>query len=139
LEVANLATKDEAARLRDWYFATLGIKQDSLENSDPSPQKTALDRAYQQRTFEIEHYWKRATYFWGFQVAIFAAFGFIWKESNANHGSIMQLALAALGVLTALANWLSARGSKFEIAGPSAFRQGHYIGQVMARNPVPSD
>jgi hypothetical protein len=76
--------------------------------------KRALQRAYQQRTFEIEHYWKRAGYFWGFQLAIFAAFGLIWKDvGGPQQWGPLALALSSLGILTALANWLSALGSKF--------------------------
>ena len=76
-----------------------------------------MARAYELRTFEIEHYWKRATYFWGFQIAIFAAFGFLLREISTKGSSTgwhpVALALAGLGVLTAWASYLSARGSKF--------------------------
>ncbi|MBV9153552.1 MAG: hypothetical protein JO204_17445 [Alphaproteobacteria bacterium] len=77
--------------------------------------EAALARAYQLRSFEIEHYWKRGTYFWGFQIAIFAAFGLIWKaESNlGGEWTALTIPLASLGILTALANSLSARGSRF--------------------------
>lgn len=92
---------------KDHYFRTLGI------GNDRKKLRAALNRAYQLRSFEIEHYWKRATYFWGFQVAIFAAFGLIWEKSTSSNWNPITLALAGLGVLTALANVLSARGSKF--------------------------
>jgi hypothetical protein len=76
--------------------------------------KRALQRAYQQRSFEIEHYWKRAGYFWGFQLAIFAAFGLIWREvGGPQQWGPLALAPSSLGILTALANRLSAGGSKF--------------------------
>ena len=38
------------------YFGT-------LECTDDGRREKALRRAYAQRTFEIEHYWKRATFF----------------------------------------------------------------------------
>jgi len=66
--------------LRDQYFKTLGF----VPTDRPQCRK-ALTRAYQLRTFEIEHYWKRATYFWGFQIAIFAAlvsFGGLTKRTS---------------------------------------------------------
>ncbi len=100
--------------LRERYFKTLGLSAD-----DPVTESKlgkALDRAYELRTFEIEHYWKRATYFWGFQIAIFAAFGLLWRESNLSTmdpWTPITVALSGLGVLTAVANYLSARGSKF--------------------------
>jgi hypothetical protein len=95
------------------YFNTLGIGEGGA--SARSRLEAALTRAYQLRTFEIEHYWKRATYFWGFQIAIFAAFGLIWKSDNnlINEWTALTIPLASLGILTALANSLSARGSRF--------------------------
>lgn len=100
--------------LRDEYFETLGLNGD--DTSHRKRRKQALARAYELRTFEIEHYWKRATYFWGFQIAIFAAFGFIWKDADSKYIKQLSpviLALAILGVLTAYANILSAQGSRF--------------------------
>jgi hypothetical protein len=94
---------------RAQYFATLNLPDGSGDRA-----KAALKRAYHLRDFEIEHYWKRATYFWAFQVAIFAAFGLLWKETGEKPGTNpVTVVLAALGVLTALANALSARGSRF--------------------------
>lgn len=99
---------------RDRYFRTLG-----LPDRRGTSAKAALARAYKLRDFEIEHYWKRATYFWAFQVAIFAAFGLLWKETGTQPDQVtlawspITVALAALGILTALANALSARGSRF--------------------------
>lgn len=75
--------------------------------------KSALDRAHVIRMFEIELYWKRATYFWVLQAAVFAAFGLIWKEVDASKWDLIPVALGCLGVLTALAGWLSSLGSKF--------------------------
>lgn len=102
--------------IRKKYFATMGFDGSECSKGRIKP---ALDRAYQLRTFEIEHYWKRATYFWGYQVAIFAAFGLLFKESvssatsNQNQIYLITLALSVLGFLTALAGLLSALGSKF--------------------------
>lgn len=75
--------------------------------------KSALDRAHVIRMFEIELYWKRATYFWVLQAAVFTAFGLIWKEADASKWGLIPAALGCLGVLTALAGWLSSLGSKF--------------------------
>jgi hypothetical protein len=117
--------------LKEDYFATLEISPHDAAPPPAPAQKSksekALDRAYQLRTFEIEHYWKRATYFWGFQIAIFAAFGLLWKDASVapanlwvwscpattNPWSPVTVALSGLGVLTAVANYLSAKGSTF--------------------------
>jgi hypothetical protein len=103
--------------LKKRYFSTLEFTPDNA-----SKREKALNRAYQLRTFEIEHYWKRANYFWGFQIVIFAAFGLIGKEivnapvraaSTEHLWNVVLVALSVLGALTAVANFLSARGSKF--------------------------
>lgn len=96
--------------LRSRYFEKLNI--------DPQKEKTkieaALERSYQQRTFEIEHLWKRATFFWGLQAGVFAAFGLVWKAAEEVTGSFYVLfMLAGMGFLTALSNSFAARGSKF--------------------------
>jgi hypothetical protein len=75
--------------------------------------KAALTRAHEIRKFEIELYWKRASYFWILQAAVFTAIGLTWKVSSPSPNALIPLALAALGSVTALAGWLSARGSKF--------------------------
>jgi Protein of unknown function (DUF2934) len=93
------------------YFHALRIDA----STKPQMLKSALARANKNRDFEIEHYWKRATYFWAFQVAIFAAFGFLWRasESSLSEWGPIIVGLAGLGILTAIASALSARGSRF--------------------------
>lgn len=75
--------------------------------------KAALDRAHDIRKFEIDLYWKRATYFWVLQAAVFTAFGLIWKDSDAAKWGLIPVALSCLGMLTATSGWLSSLGSKF--------------------------
>lgn len=75
--------------------------------------KAALERAHDIRKFEIELYWKRATYFWVLQAAVFTAFGLIWKDSEAAKWGLIPVALSCLGLLTAMSGWLSSLGSKF--------------------------
>lgn len=75
--------------------------------------KAALNRAHEIRKFEIELYWKRATYFWILQAAVFAAIGFIWKTEEIGISPVIPVAIAALGLVTSVAGVLSAKGSKF--------------------------
>jgi hypothetical protein len=80
--------------------------------SEANPKKDALARAHDLRKFEIENYWRRATYFWAFQVAAFALLGLIWKDV----GQLDRLALlvpAGLGAISAQVAWITAKGSKF--------------------------
>lgn len=51
------------------------------EDFNEKNQKEALRYALDIRKFEIELYWKRATYFWAFIAAAFAAYGLIQASS----------------------------------------------------------
>lgn len=98
------------SELRSRYFRTLGIAAEGAETA--KLRQSAFTRACERRDFEIEHYWKRATYFWAFEVAIFAAFGFLWGKSDTG-ASPITIFLAGLGILTAFTNKLAALGSRF--------------------------
>jgi len=66
--------------------------------------------------FEIENYWKRATYFWAFQLVAFTFLGFLWPQTIGPNGHLQPTALmipAGLGAVTALVGLLTAKGSKF--------------------------
>ncbi len=98
------------------YFRQLGFDDVRLDKEDdPNSHfvSRALARAYSLRSFEIEHHWKRATYFWGYQIAIFAALGFVAKSDFSSDFAPLVFVLPLLGTLTALANALVAAGSKF--------------------------
>lgn len=107
------------------YWQTTGLTPARLHAADPetgaigesdqnaSLRQAALTRAHEIRQFEIELYWKRATYFWILQAAVFTAIGLTWKSSPSQAAPLVPLALAALGSITAFAGYLSARGSKF--------------------------
>lgn len=71
----------------------------------------ALCRAHEMRKFEIENYWKRSTYFWGFQIVTFGALAFAVKDGSAQPG--LTVPASMLGIITAIAALLSASGSKF--------------------------
>jgi len=72
----------------------------------------ALERALDIRKFEIELYWKRATYFWTFIAATLAGFVAIQASSSANKADLSVL-LCNLGVVFSF-GWLCVnRGSKF--------------------------
>lgn len=73
--------------------------------------EAALARAHELRKFEIENYWKRSTYAWGFQLASFAAIAFTAKDGQFQPP--MVTIVAAFGIITALAALLTAKGSKF--------------------------
>lgn len=68
--------------------------------------KVALDT----RKFEIDLYWKRATYFWGFLVAIFAAYFLVYTRGGSK--AILLVLLSLLGILTSVGWYFVNRGSK---------------------------
>jgi hypothetical protein len=97
---------------REHYFQALGIAI-----YDECKLESALKLAHDIRRFEIELYWKRATYFWAFQLIAFTALGFLLKDGHITPLGQLPfgrlLIPAPIGVITALAGYLSARGAKF--------------------------
>ncbi|MBK8114228.1 MAG: hypothetical protein IPK44_06630 [Candidatus Accumulibacter sp.] len=72
----------------------------------------ALDLALDIRKFEIELYWKRATYFWTFIGAALAGYALVYKTSVGDD-SWLLLVFSNLGFLFSIAWYLVNRGSKF--------------------------
>lgn len=72
----------------------------------------ALDLALDIRKFEIELYWKRATYFWSFIGAALAGYALVYQRS-ASDDSWLLLVFSCLGLLFSVAWYLVNRGSKF--------------------------
>jgi hypothetical protein len=64
------------------------------------------------RKFEIELYWKRATYFWTFIGATFAGYVVVYEKAK-NKDPWMLLLFSCLGFLFSIAWYLVNLGSKF--------------------------
>lgn len=79
-------------------------------------EKYRLDVVLDIRKFEIELYWKRATYFWTFIAAAFAGYGFsLTYLRNIDNSNILKFRflLCCLGFIFSF-GWLMAnKGSKF--------------------------
>lgn len=87
------------------YFQALGTRK-------PEDLQCACKLAHEIRKFEIELYWKRAAYFWAFQLIAFTALGFALKDGELK--SLPMLIISgSMGVITAYAGYLTALGSKF--------------------------
>jgi len=71
----------------------------------------ALAYALDIRKFEIELYWKRATYFWTFIAAAFAGYGLTYETANSEPW--LSVLFAGLGIVFSFAWYLVNRGSKF--------------------------
>jgi hypothetical protein len=104
---AQQTISNEAFRRR--YLEALGIDIKSAEGRVLA--RRALARAHEIRKFEIELYWKRATYFWAFQATAFAMLGFLAKDGTINYPQLLLPSL--VGAITAFAGFTTASGSKF--------------------------
>ena len=81
-----------------------GVKYEKIER--------AYNKAWEAKNFEIENYWKRANYFWAFQVASFAGyFAVVSAESLKNEPQISYVVIC-IGLVTAFAWSFINRGSK---------------------------
>lgn len=78
---------------------------------DASKRQKALEHALDIRKFEIELYWKRATYFWAFIAATFAGYGAVQTSADANRTDLAVF-LACLGVVFSFGWFCVNRGSK---------------------------
>jgi len=88
------------------------ITSDKYKELFKGKEKEALKHALDIRKFEIELYWKRATYFWTFIGATMAGFLAIQASSAANKQDLAVI-LACLGVVFSFGWLLVNRGSKF--------------------------
>ena len=93
---------------REEYFARL--------LADPKKAERAFEKAWAIRNFEIEMYWKRATYFWAFIASAFVAYFGLVNAAGRNaaaarfHPEIFVV--VCLGFVLSLAWHLTNRGSK---------------------------
>lgn len=79
----------------------------------PDKQKAALELALDIRKFEIDLYWKRATYFWTFIAAAFTAYGVIQASSILDPGKTdLSVYISCLGLVFSCAWYCVNRGSK---------------------------
>ncbi len=108
----------------DEYNGKMGVKKKDSSNVD-GEQESKLCAAYRVaseiRQFEIELFWKRATFFWAFIVAIYTAYYQVLTKiydlgdgfcPRYQHGVIPLLVLSAVGLFFCFSWLLSSYGSK---------------------------
>jgi hypothetical protein len=90
-----------------------------IDPKDKTKLDAALDRAHDIRKFEIELYWKRATYFWTLIAATFAGYFVVLSaDKSFGHGQklfdkeFLSFILACMGFLFTFAWFQVSRGSK---------------------------
>ena len=75
-------------------------------------EKKALEKALDIRKFEIDLYWKRASYFWTFIGAAFAGFFVAYASPSENRRDLLVI-LCCLGLVFSVAWFCVNKGSKF--------------------------
>lgn len=86
-------------------------ESDYIKEFPANKREVALRYALDTRKFEIELYWKRATYFWALIAATFAGYAAI-QASNISNKSDLVVILSCLGVVFAFGWHCVNRGSK---------------------------
>ena len=86
------------------HFKGLTLREDTKR-------AVALKYAHEIRKFEIDLYWKRATYFWTAIGVAFAAY-FVSRSNLANNPD-SGLLLSCIGLVFSLAWYFVNRGSKY--------------------------
>src|SRR5688572_19281070 len=83
---------------------------------DPKKAEKAFTNAWEIRNFEIELYWKRATYFWAFVASTFVGyFALVGAEKYSKPDRYQHVEVyfvICLGFIVSLAWLLTNRGSK---------------------------
>jgi hypothetical protein len=92
-------------------FAELAGSEIPAKEADTRAAR-ALGYALDIRKFEISLYWTRATYFWAFIAAAFAAYALTYRTSQAGE-PWLSLVFSSLGLVFSWAWYLANRGSKF--------------------------
>lgn len=102
-------TKDEVVmeKMTEEEYLNIFIKGRTREQIE-----TTYKKAWEAKNFEIERYWKRANYFWAFQVASFAGyFSVLGSKASAENPQVVYF-IVCIGFITALAWTFTNKGSK---------------------------
>lgn len=83
------------------------------KNAESKRLKAAFDQVSDIRKFEIELYWKRATYFWALIAVAFAGYFAILAADNMQNKFFLSLVVACIGFVFTFAWHLANRGSKY--------------------------
>jgi TRAP-type C4-dicarboxylate transport system permease small subunit len=93
----------------DEYAIKFGIIPENRKKRE-----AALERAWKNRDFEIDKFWTRSAYFWGFIALIFGGYFKIMTGKNPSEaeGMYLDLYLILLGIIFSVAWLLVIKGSK---------------------------
>ncbi|WP_298782677.1 hypothetical protein [uncultured Polaribacter sp.] len=101
----------------DVYFKSFGVVKDETGEYkviDKEILGKAYQKAWENRDFEINKFWTRAAYFWGFIVLIFGGLITLLTSDNSEKAIDLRLDLylISLGLLFSIAWYLVMKGSK---------------------------
>jgi hypothetical protein len=88
-------------------------KKFGLDEEDKCKANKALEHALDIRKFEIDLYWKRATYFWALIAVAFAGYFAILSSEHLEDKNYLAYVVALVGTIFTWAWYLVNRGSKF--------------------------
>lgn len=115
-EISNRKEQKEIIKIKeddwDFFIKVFGEHTESIEVDSYKHKKLilALEKAHEIRKFEIELYWKRATYFFAFFTIITAAFGYLFTHKEY---SIYSPAAAIVGIVFSIFFYHINTGSKY--------------------------
>ncbi|GMO15699.1 MAG: hypothetical protein Pg6A_01910 [Termitinemataceae bacterium] len=97
------------------YDVRFGVSQETDDETARKKRERALERAWQTRDFEIDKFWNRTAFFWGFIAVVFGAFAAVITKTVDVSDSIpyIELYLILLGGIVSVAWLLVVKGSKF--------------------------
>jgi hypothetical protein len=90
------------------YNKKFGINDESIDKT-----QRALDYALDIRKFEIELYWKRATYFWALIAVAFAGFFAVIGSKDIDQRELYGFIIGCVGLVFNWSWFLVNRGSKY--------------------------
>ncbi|CNB16250.1 RipA family octameric membrane protein [Yersinia intermedia] len=115
-EFSNRREQKEIIKIKeddlDFFIKVFGEHTETIEIDSYKHKKLilALEKAHEIRKFEIELYWKRATYFFAFFTIITAAFGYLFTHDKY---SIYSPAAAIVGIVFSIFFYHINTGSKY--------------------------
>ncbi|RZT91028.1 hypothetical protein EV201_3368 [Ancylomarina subtilis] len=89
------------SELRD--FSEEEYIQTFVANKKLEELKETYQKAWEAKNFEIENYWKRANYFWAFQVASFAGYFAVLSSKSYEKTPQILFFVVCIGFISALA------------------------------------
>jgi len=90
-----------------------GVQSYQAEFPDEQRRRRAYDLAWEIRKFEIDLYWKRATYFWTLLAATFAGYFALASEQSVAQHPILLFLASCIGLVLSTSWYLVNRGSKY--------------------------